>query len=275
MPPPVCHHAWLSTELDMLSGIIHSIHLQSLFSVLSIFSYFRLKVASAKCLLDLKHLSQNTSTLPDTRAHKYAFQCYSLIFTFKSRIFSLESTTLLSNTWLCGLSDVLSKYRAFCTYIYKDWNGGETSLLILELGTVGRAEKQPAMSSPNLCFGKEKRLANKLHPKDLNSASWGHPLLRVCWWGRPGMDKSPPSTHTFVRVAEEVLGCWVIWNNVLSYQPSLNTATWNFHWSKMIWVSQTRSVPNGCHRLQTRPLELLRKPSFTQSLCLEGQKQNI
>lgn len=84
-PPLVC---WFSTELDALSGIFHSFHLQSLFSVLPNFSYFRLKVASAKCLLDLKHLSQNTSTLPDTRAHKYAFQCYSLIFMFKSRIFS-------------------------------------------------------------------------------------------------------------------------------------------------------------------------------------------
>lgn len=201
MPPPVCHHAWLSTELDMLSGIIHSLHLQSLFSVLSIFSYFRLKVASAKCLLDLKHLSQNTSTLPDTRAHKYAFQCYSLIFTFKSRIFSLESTTSLSNTWLCGLTDVLSKYRAFCTYIYEDWNGGETSLLILELGTVGRAEMSLCALKSSLqclhptCVLEKTRLANKLCPKDLNSASWGHPLLRVCWWGRPGMDRSPP-VHT-------------------------------------------------------------------------------
>lgn len=57
-----------------------------------IFSSFRQKVASAKYLLDVQHLSQNTPTLPDMRAHEYAFQCYSLIFMLKFRIFSLEST---------------------------------------------------------------------------------------------------------------------------------------------------------------------------------------
>lgn len=60
--------------------------------------HIRLKVASAKCLLHLKCLSQNTSALSDTRACKSGFQCYSLIFSFKLRIFSLESTPQLSNT---------------------------------------------------------------------------------------------------------------------------------------------------------------------------------
>lgn len=58
-----------------------------------------------------KHFS-----LSDIRAPKCTFQCCNLIF--KLRMFSLESTTQLSNTWLCGLSDALYKYRGFFVYTY-------------------------------------------------------------------------------------------------------------------------------------------------------------
>lgn len=49
------------TELDALPSIVHCFRPKILFSISPNFSYVRLKVASAKCLLDLKHLSQNTS----------------------------------------------------------------------------------------------------------------------------------------------------------------------------------------------------------------------
>lgn len=112
----LCHCIRLQPELDALPSIVYCFRPKTLFLISPNFSFVRLKVASAKHLLDPKYLSQNTSTLSDTGAHKYPFQCYSLIFIFKSRVSSLESTTQLSNTNFVALLMVFINTEGF---VYK------------------------------------------------------------------------------------------------------------------------------------------------------------